>query len=92
MISTAQLNLIIRHETHKTNQVLGQVLLAKRMGKTEIIAETGAGQHGVASVLASVLLGLKCHIYMGEKDIERQSPNVFRMLLMARKSSRCTAS
>ncbi len=67
---------------HKTNQVLGQSLLAKRMGKTEIIAETGAGQHGVASALASALLGLKCRIYMGAKDIERQSPNVFRMRLM----------
>jgi tryptophan synthase beta chain len=58
------------------------VLLAKRMGKTEIIAETGAGQHGVASALACALLGLKCRIYMGAKDIERQSPNVFRMRLM----------
>lgn len=67
---------------HKTNQVLGQALLAKRMGKNEIIAETGAGQHGVASALASALLGLKCRIYMGAKDIERQSPNVFRMKLM----------
>ncbi|EKN6394565.1 tryptophan synthase subunit beta [Yersinia enterocolitica] len=67
---------------HKTNQVLGQALLAKRMGKTEIIAETGAGQHGVASALACALLGLKCRIYMGAKDIERQSPNVFRMRLM----------
>ncbi|AGA65300.1 LOW QUALITY PROTEIN: Tryptophan synthase beta chain [Liberibacter crescens BT-1] len=67
---------------HKTNQVLGQVLLAKRMGKTEIIAETGAGQHGVASALSSTLLGLKCRIYMGAKDIERQSLNVFRMRLM----------
>lgn len=67
---------------HKTNQVLGQALLAKRMGKTEIIAETGAGQHGVASAFASALLGLKCRIYMGKKDIERQSLNVFRMHLM----------
>ncbi|WP_166913841.1 tryptophan synthase subunit beta [Zophobihabitans entericus] len=67
---------------HKTNQVLGQALLAKRMGKTEIIAETGAGQHGVASALACALLGLKCRIYMGAKDIERQAPNVFRMKLM----------
>lgn len=67
---------------HKTNQVLGQALLAKRMGKTEIIAETGAGQHGVATALACALLGLKCRIYMGAKDIERQSPNVFRMKLM----------
>ncbi|MBY5922198.1 tryptophan synthase subunit beta [Ferrimonas balearica] len=67
---------------HKTNQVLGQALLAKRMGKNEIIAETGAGQHGVASALACALLGLKCRVYMGAKDVERQSPNVFRMRLM----------
>lgn len=67
---------------HKTNQVLGQALLAKKMGKTDIIAETGAGQHGVASALASALLGLKCRIYMGAKDIKRQLPNVFRMQLM----------
>jgi tryptophan synthase beta chain len=67
---------------HKTNQVLGQALLAKRMGKKEIIAETGAGQHGVAAALACALLGLKCRVYMGAKDIERQSPNVFRMKLM----------
>lgn len=67
---------------HKTNQVLGQALLAKRMGKSDIIAETGAGQHGVASALSAALLGLKCRIYMGAKDIERQSPNVFRMRLM----------
>ncbi|KAB7705185.1 tryptophan synthase subunit beta [Plesiomonas shigelloides] len=67
---------------HKTNQVLGQALLARRMGKTEIIAETGAGQHGVATALACALLGLKCRIYMGAKDVERQSPNVFRMQLM----------
>lgn len=67
---------------HKTNQVLGQALLAKRMGKNEIIAETGAGQHGVATALACALLNLKCRIYMGAKDIARQSPNVFRMRLM----------
>lgn len=67
---------------HKTNQVLGQALLAKRMGKTEIIAETGAGQHGVATALACALLDLKCRVYMGAKDVERQSPNVFRMRLM----------
>lgn len=67
---------------HKTNQVLGQALLAKRMGKTDIIAETGAGQHGVATALACALLGLNCKIYMGAKDIERQQPNVFRMKLM----------
>jgi tryptophan synthase beta chain len=67
---------------HKTNQVLGQALLAKRMGKKEIIAETGAGQHGVATALACALLDLKCKVYMGAKDVERQNPNVFRMKLM----------
>ena len=67
---------------HKTNQVLGQILLAKRMGKTRIIAETGAGQHGVATALACAMLNMPCRIYMGAKDVERQSPNVFRMRLM----------
>ncbi|WNO61887.1 tryptophan synthase subunit beta [Rheinheimera sp. MMS21-TC3] len=67
---------------HKTNQVLGQALLTKRMGKKQVIAETGAGQHGVATALACALLGLSCRIYMGAKDIERQQPNVFRMKLM----------
>ena len=67
---------------HKTNQVLGQALLAKRMGKTRIIAETGAGQHGVATALACALMGFQCVIYMGAKDIERQKPNVFRIELM----------
>lgn len=67
---------------HKTNQVLGQALLAVRMKKKEIIAETGAGQHGVAAAMSSALLGLKCRIYMGNKDFQRQSPNVFRMKLM----------
>jgi tryptophan synthase beta chain len=70
---------------HKTNQVLGQALLTKRMGKTEVIAETGAGQHGVATALACALLGLKARIYMGAKDMERQAPNVFRMRLMGAK-------
>lgn len=70
---------------HKTNQVLGQALLAKRMGKSEIIAETGAGQHGVATAIACALLGLKARIYMGEKDCERQQPNVFRMELLGAK-------
>jgi len=70
---------------HKTNQVLGQALLAKRMGKTEIIAETGAGQHGVATAIACSLLGISCRIYMGEKDCARQQPNVFRMELMGAK-------
>lgn len=60
---------------HKTNQVLGQALLTKRMGKTRVIAETGAGQHGVATALASALFGFKCRIYMGAKDVERQKPN-----------------
>ena len=67
---------------HKTNQVLGQILLAKRMGKTRIIAETGAGQHGVATALACAMLDMPCVVYMGAKDVERQSPNVFRMRLM----------
>ncbi|XBC39470.1 MAG: tryptophan synthase subunit beta [Buchnera aphidicola (Nurudea shiraii)] len=67
---------------HKTNQVLGQALLAKKMKKKEIIAETGAGQHGVATALACALLNLKCRIYMGIKDVKRQKQNVFRMRLM----------
>ncbi|MXP50937.1 tryptophan synthase subunit beta [Pantoea sp. SoEX] len=67
---------------HKTNQVLGQGLLAKRMGKDRIIAETGAGQHGVAVALTCALLNMKCCIYMGSKDIERQQQNVTRMHLM----------
>lgn len=67
---------------HKTNQVLGQALLTQRMGKTDVIAETGAGQHGVATALACALLGLNARIYMGAKDVERQAPNVFRMRLM----------
>lgn len=70
---------------HKTNQVIGQALLAKRIGKTEIIAETGAGQHGVATALICALLGLKCRIYMGEKDMQRQQQNVFRMELFGAK-------
>ncbi|NVJ68421.1 MAG: tryptophan synthase subunit beta [Gammaproteobacteria bacterium] len=70
---------------HKTNQVLAQALLAKRMGKRRIIAETGAGQHGVATALACALLDLEAVIYMGAKDIERQAPNVFRMKLMGAK-------
>lgn len=70
---------------HKTNQVLAQALLAKRMGKKRIIAETGAGQHGVATALACSLLGLDATIYMGKKDCERQAPNVFRMELMGAK-------
>jgi tryptophan synthase beta chain len=67
---------------HKTNQVLAQGLLAKRMGKARLIAETGAGQHGVATALAGALLGLPTRIYMGAHDVERQGLNVFRMRLM----------
>ncbi|HEU0133712.1 MAG TPA: tryptophan synthase subunit beta [Allosphingosinicella sp.] len=67
---------------HKTNQVLGQALLAKRMGKSRLLAETGAGQHGVATALAGALFGLKTRIYMGAHDVERQKLNVFRMELM----------
>ena len=67
---------------HKTNQVLGQALLARRMGKTRLIAETGAGQHGVATAMAGALFGLETRIYMGAHDVERQQLNVFRMRLM----------
>lgn len=67
---------------HKTNQVIGQALLAKRMGKTRLIAETGAGQHGVATALVGALFKMKTRVYMGAKDMARQAPNVFRMRLM----------
>jgi tryptophan synthase beta chain len=67
---------------HKTNNALGQALLAKQMGKTRLIAETGAGQHGVATAMAGALLGLRTEIYMGEVDMARQQPNVFRMQLL----------
>jgi tryptophan synthase beta chain len=67
---------------HKINNCMGQILLARRMGKTRIIAETGAGQHGVATATVCALFGLPCTIYMGEVDIERQQPNVFRMKLL----------
>src|SRR5690349_23947209 len=70
---------------HKTNQVLAQALLAKRMGKARLIAETGAGQHGVATAIAGSLLGFETAIYMGAEDVERQSLNVFRMELMGAK-------
>lgn len=70
---------------HKTNNTLGQVLLAKKMGKTRVIAETGAGQHGVGTALAAAMLGLKCEVYMGTEDMERQKLNVFRMNLMGAK-------
>ncbi|MDP3040700.1 MAG: tryptophan synthase subunit beta [Deltaproteobacteria bacterium] len=68
--------------SHKINNTLGQALLAKRMGKKRIIAETGAGQHGVATATAAALTGLQCAVYMGEEDIQRQSLNVFRMKLL----------
>jgi tryptophan synthase beta chain len=67
---------------HKINNALGQGLLAKRMGKTRVIAETGAGQHGVATAAVCAMLGMQCVVYMGADDIERQKPNVFRMRLM----------
>ena len=68
--------------SHKINNVLGQALLARRMGKTRLIAETGAGQHGVATATAAALFGLRATVYMGERDIERQALNVFRMNLL----------
>jgi len=68
--------------SHKINNVLGQTLLAKRMGKRRIVAETGAGQHGVASATAAALMGLECKVYMGAVDVERQALNVFRMRLL----------
>ncbi len=67
---------------HKINNCMGQILLARRMGKTRIIAETGAGQHGVATATVAARFGLPCVVYMGETDIERQTPNVFRMRLL----------
>lgn len=71
--------------SHKINNVLGQVLLAKRMGKTRVIAETGAGQHGVATATAAALMGMECEIFMGKEDTERQALNVFRMELLGAK-------
>jgi len=82
------LRLVLKREdlnhtgSHKINNVLGQTLLAKRMGKKRIVAETGAGQHGVASATAAALLGLECKVYMGAVDVERQALNVFRMKLL----------
>lgn len=67
---------------HKINNCMGQILLAKRMGKQRVIAETGAGQHGVATATACALMGLECCVFMGETDIERQAPNVYRMKLL----------
>ncbi|RDU23461.1 tryptophan synthase subunit beta [Anaerosacchariphilus polymeriproducens] len=71
--------------SHKINNVLGQVLLAKKMGKTRVIAETGAGQHGVATATAAALLGLECEIFMGKEDTDRQALNVYRMELLGAK-------
>ncbi len=88
LASDSKCNIYLKREdllhggAHKTNQVLGQALLTKRMGKHDLIAETGAGQHGVATALAGALMNLNVRVYMGAKDIERQSPNVFRMKLM----------
>lgn len=67
---------------HKINNVIGQILLAKRMGKTKVIAETGAGQHGVATATGAALFGMKCRVFMGEEDIKRQALNVFRMEML----------
>src|SRR5690606_31817106 len=67
---------------HKINNVIGQALLAKRMGKRRVIAETGAGQHGVATATAAALMGLSCDVFMGVEDIERQALNVFRMEML----------
>lgn len=71
--------------SHKINNVLGQVLLAKKMGKTRVIAETGAGQHGVATATAAALLGMECEVFMGKEDTERQALNVYRMELLGSK-------
>ncbi len=71
--------------SHKINNVLGQVLLAKKMGKTKVIAETGAGQHGVATATAAALMGMECEIFMGKEDTDRQALNVFRMELLGAK-------
>ncbi len=77
--------------SHKINNCLGQILLAKRMGKTRIIAETGAGQHGVASATVAARFGLPCVVYMGATDVERQKPNVFRMKLLGAEVKPVTA-
>ena len=71
--------------SHKINNVLGQVLLAKKMGKTRVIAETGAGQHGVATATAAALMNMECEIFMGKEDTERQALNVYRMELLGAK-------
>jgi tryptophan synthase beta chain len=83
-----QTNIYLKREdlchtgAHKINNTIGQILLARRLGKTRIIAETGAGQHGVATATVCALKGMECIVYMGEKDIERQAPNVARMKML----------
>ena len=85
-IGTAQIYLkredLAHTGAHKINNALGQALLVKKIGKERVIAETGAGQHGVATATACAMLGMQCSIYMGEEDIKRQSPNVYRMKLL----------
>ncbi len=76
---------------HKINNTIGQILLAKRMGKTRVIAETGAGQHGVATATVAAMFGMECEVYMGSEDIIRQSPNVFRMKLLGAKVTPVTS-
>ena len=71
--------------SHKLNNVIGQMLLAKRMGKTRVIAETGAGQHGVATATIAALMGMECEVFMGQEDCERQALNVYRMELLGAK-------
>ncbi len=86
-----QTNIFLKREdlchtgAHKINNTIGQILLARRLGKTRIIAETGAGQHGVATATVCALKGMECIVYMGEKDIERQAPNVARMKMLGAK-------
>ena len=76
---------------HKVNNTVGQILLARRMGKKKVIAETGAGQHGVATATVAALFGMECEIFMGKEDIRRQSLNVFRMRLLGAKVRECTS-
>ncbi len=76
---------------HKINNVLGQILLAKRMGKKKVIAETGAGQHGVATATGAALFAMECEVFMGAEDMERQSINVFRMELLGAKVTKVTS-
>jgi len=77
--------------SHKLNNTIGQILLAKRLGKTRIIAETGAGQHGVATATVCALMGLECEVYMGEVDMKRQQPNVQRMKMLGAKVNPATS-